>query len=71
MKENEKAMNKARNLLQMPPFLNPRKQTETILSVDEKLNPLNLKNTKYMFIDISMNTPDHVLNYSEFSQFIF
>lgn len=57
--EQEKAMNKAKKLLQMPPFLNPRKRLDTVLSKDDRLNPLNLTNTKYMFIDISMNIPEH------------
>jgi hypothetical protein len=59
-KENAKAMKKANLLLQMPPFMAPRQKQTEILSQDERLNPLNLKNTKYMFIDISLNIPDHV-----------
>jgi hypothetical protein len=58
--ENEKALRKARNILQMPPYLSPRSRCDTILSKDEKLNPLNMTKTNYMFIDISMNIPDEV-----------
>lgn len=53
-------LNKAKFLLQMPPFLKPRERIKDILLQDERLNPINLKNTDYMFIDISMNVPDHV-----------
>lgn len=44
----------------MPPFLKPRERIQEVLQQDERLNPLNLKKTDYMFIDISMNTPHHV-----------
>lgn len=53
-------MRKAKQLLQMPPFLKPRSRIQEILSKDERLNPLNLKKTDYMFIDISMNVPHQV-----------
>lgn len=44
----------------MPPFLKPRSATPKILAKDEKLSPLNKTNSNYMFIDISLNVPDHV-----------
>ena len=44
----------------MPPFLMPRERCDVVLSRDEKLNPLNLEKTKYMFIDISLNVPNNV-----------
>ena len=58
--EQQKALEKAKQLIQMPPFLKPRERSDVVLDKDERLNPLNLKNTKYMFIDISLNIPDHV-----------
>jgi hypothetical protein len=51
---------KAVKFLQMPPFLSARKPISDILSKDERLNPLNLKNIKYMCIDISKNIPEEV-----------
>ncbi len=58
--ENEKALQKARHVLQMPPFLTARTLEAPILSNDEQLNPLNLNQTKYMFIDISLKIPNEV-----------
>ena len=46
----------------MPPFLNARQATETILEHDEKLDPLNFTNTDYVFTDISLNIPNKVKN---------
>ena len=59
-KENRKAEYKAFKLMQMPPFLNATK-TDAVLSSDEKLNPLNLTNTNYIFTDISLNISDKVI----------
>lgn len=61
IKENRKITKRGHNLLQMPPFLKARDRIQEILSKDERLNPLNLKKTDYMFIDISMNVPDYVI----------
>lgn len=44
----------------MPPFLNARKSSRSVLSVDERLNPLNSTKSDYVFIDISLNVPDKV-----------
>lgn len=44
----------------MPPFLMPRKRCDDTLSTDERLNPLNLTKTSYVFVDISLNLPDDV-----------
>jgi hypothetical protein len=59
-------MEKAKVLLQMPPFLMPRQKSQEILDKDERLNPLNPKNSKYMFVDISINIPEHVTITSSF-----
>ena len=53
-------MRKARLMLQMPPYLPPRQLTSELMSSDERLNPLNLKKTNYLFIDISRDIPDEV-----------
>ena len=45
----------------MPPFLPPRVTDKAVLQDDPKLNPLNLKKTDYLFIDISMNVPNKVI----------
>jgi hypothetical protein len=66
LKEQRVAMQKAKTLLQMPPYLLPRQKSQQILAKDELLNPLNFKNTKYMFIDISLNIPEHV-KFADFS----
>jgi hypothetical protein len=59
-KENLKTELKARRLLQIPPFLSARTKLNVILSNDQRLNPLNLKNTNYVFTDISLDIPDKV-----------
>jgi len=56
--ENKKALESARRFLQMPPYLQARKRIDSVLAKDDRLSPLNLTNSKYMFIDISMNLPD-------------
>lgn len=56
-RENVNAEKKAKMLLQMPPFLEPRDNKETVLFEDERLNPINLLGTKYITVDISMNIP--------------
>jgi hypothetical protein len=60
VKENEKTLRRAKILMQMPPFLKPRERQDDILAQDERLNPLNLTKSDYMFIDISMNIPNDV-----------
>lgn len=46
--------------MQMPPVLEPRKPCDHVIVKDEKLNLFNTTNTKYTFIDISMNVPNSV-----------
>lgn len=58
--EKRKTLDKARNYLQMPPFLPARNTSTQILSTDERLNPLNLTKSDYFFTDISLNKPDKV-----------
>jgi small subunit ribosomal protein S22 len=58
-KEKDKANRLARHLLQMPPYLQPRQREHVLLSKadDQRLDPLNLRQVNYMFVDISMNLP--------------
>ncbi|CAF0869096.1 unnamed protein product [Brachionus calyciflorus] len=56
-KEKQRSVEKAKYLLQMPPFLAPRDDKKEILSQNESLNPLNMTKSNYMFIDISMDIP--------------
>ena len=59
-KEKEKAIQKANELLQFPPVMKARQPCERTLVEDERLNPLNLTKSNYVFTDISMNVPHKV-----------
>jgi hypothetical protein len=65
--EIKKANEKAQSLLQMPPWLSARKRIDTVLNEDKRLDPLNLKKSNYMFIDISLNLPNHVKTFDKTS----
>lgn len=47
----------------MPPFIPARDNSNEVLSLDKNLYPLNLTNSNYLFIDISLEIPNHVMNF--------